>query len=66
MPFIDSLFMPRSKGDRPKVVPDGATNFAFLGQFAEIPDDCVFTVYSVRSALMAVYTHFKTGKKVPP
>jgi len=33
MPFVDSLFMPREIGDRPEVVPAGATNFAFLGQF---------------------------------
>lgn len=67
MPFIDSAFMPRSPGDRPDVVPTGATNFAFLGQFAEVPDDCVFTVeYSVRTAQTAVYTHFDTGKKVLP
>jgi oleate hydratase len=67
MPFIDSEFMPRSLGDRPKVVPDGSTNFAFLGQFTEIPDDCVFTVeYSVRSAQMAVFSLFNTGKEPLP
>jgi len=67
MPFIDSLFMPRTFGDRPQVIPEGATNFAFLGQFAEVPDDCVFTVeYSVRTAQMAVYGHFETQKKVIP
>jgi oleate hydratase len=49
MPFVDSLFMPRELGDRPEVIPNGSTNFAFLGQFAEVPNDCVFTVeYSVR------------------
>ena len=37
MPYIDAFFMPRSAGDRPDVVPDGAVNFAFLGQFAETP-----------------------------
>ncbi len=67
MPFIDSLFMPRSKGDRPDVLPKGATNFAFLGQFAELPKDCVFTVeYSVRCAQTAVYGLFETDKKVIP
>ena len=67
MPFVDSLFMPREKGDRPDVVPAGATNFAFLGQFAEAPKDCVFTVeYSVRTAQMAVYGLFETGKTVHP
>jgi len=67
MPFVDSLFMPRSPGDRPDVLPKGTTNFAFLGQFAEVPDDCVFTVeYSVRCAQSAVYGLFETGKKVLP
>ncbi|MCW8994212.1 MAG: oleate hydratase [Psychromonas sp.] len=67
MPFIDSLFMPYAQGDRPQVLPDGATNFAFLGQFAEVPKDCVFTVeYSVRCAQTAVYGLFETGKSVLP
>lgn len=67
MPFVDSYFMPRKQGDRPDVVVKGATNFAFLGQFAEAPKDCVFTVeYSVRTAQMAVYGLFDTGKKVHP
>ena len=67
MPFIDSLFMPRERGDRPDVVPPGSTNFAFLGQFAEAPKDCVFTVeYSVRTAQMAVYGLYNTGQQVQP
>jgi oleate hydratase len=67
MPFIDSLFMPCAKGDRPDVLPQGATNFAFLGQFAEVPNDCVFTVeYSVRCAQTAVYGLFDCGKNVLP
>lgn len=67
MPFIDSLFMPCAKGDRPAVLPESATNFAFLGQFAEVPKDCVFTVeYSVRCAQTAVYGLFETGKDVLP
>lgn len=67
MPFIDSLFMPRTLGDRPDVVVKGATNFAFLGQFAEAPKDCVFTVeYSTRTAQMAVYGLFDTDKEVHP
>ncbi len=67
MPYITSLFMPRVKGDRPEVIPEGSTNFAFLGQFAEVPDDCVFTVeYSVRSATMAVYKLLNLEKQVIP
>jgi len=67
MPFIDSLFMPRKLGDRPDVIPKGATNFAFLGQFTELEKDCVFTVeYSVRSAQTAVYGLFDSDKEVIP
>ncbi len=67
MPFIDSAFMPRTPGDRPAVVPAGATNFAFLGQFTEASNDCIFTVeYSVRTAQIAVYTFFDTGKHILP
>ncbi|WP_299649227.1 oleate hydratase [uncultured Tateyamaria sp.] len=65
MPFITSQFMPRAPGDRPKVQPDGAQNFAVIGQFCELPRDCVFTVeYSVRSARSAVAC--LTGCTDPP
>lgn len=64
MPFIDSQFMPRKPGDRPEIVPEGATNFAFIGQFSEQANDCVFTVeYSVRSAQTAVYSLLNLDKK---
>jgi oleate hydratase len=67
MPYIDSQFMPRAPGDRPSVVPPGATNFAFLGQFVELPDDCVFTVeYSVRTAQTAVFSLLGLEREVPP
>jgi len=56
MPYITSQFMPRGPADRPAVIPEGAENFAFIGQYCEVPRDIVFTVeYSVRSAQMAVY-----------
>lgn len=66
MPFITAQFMPRSTGDRPKVVPDGSVNLAFLGQFAETPRDTVFTTeYSVRTAMEAVYTLLDIDRAVP-
>ena len=66
MPYITSQFMPRVPGDRPEVIPEGSVNLAFLGQFCEIKDDCVFTVeYSVRSAIMAVYGFLNLEKPVP-
>lgn len=65
MPLVTSQFMPRRSGDRPPVVPEGARNFAVIGQFCELPRDCVFTVeYSVRSAWTAV--HALTGRIPPP
>ncbi|MBS2537802.1 oleate hydratase [Catenulispora sp. NF23] len=66
MPYITSQFLVRSHGDRPDVVPSGSTNLAFIGQYAEVPDDVVFTVeYSVRTAQTAVAALLKldTGPK---
>jgi oleate hydratase len=66
MPYITAFFMPRTKGDRPQVVPDGCTNFAFLGQFADTVRDTVFTTeYSVRTAMEAVYTLLNVDRGVP-
>lgn len=67
MPYITSQFMPRVAGDRPDVIPAGSKNFGFLGQFAEVANDCVFTVeYSVRTAMMAVYGLMDLKKEVDP
>ena len=67
MPYITSQFMPRKKSDRPDVIPRGTSNFAFIGQFCEIPDEIVFTVeQSVRSAMIAVYGLLGIKKKIPP
>ena len=67
MPYITAFFMPRRDGDRPKVVPEGAVNFGFLGQLAEShPRDVIFTVeYSVRTAMEAVYTLLDIERGVP-
>ena len=66
MPYIDAFFMPRAIEDRPKVVPDSAVNFAFLGQFAELPRDTIFTTeYSMRTGMEAVYTLLNVDRGVP-
>lgn len=66
MPYITAFFMPRAKGDRPLVVPEGAVNFAFLGQFAETERDTIFTTeYSIRSGMEAVYTLLNVDRGVP-
>jgi oleate hydratase len=67
MPYITSMFMPRSRGDRPLPVPRESKNLAFISQFVEIPGDVVFTVeYSVRAAQMAVYELLDVDRKIPP
>ncbi len=66
MPYIDAFFMPRTDFDRPKVIVDGAQNFAFLGQFCEIARDTIFTTeYSMRSGMEAVYGLCHVPRAVP-
>ena len=66
MPYIDAFFMPRAAGDRPDVVPEGAVNFAFIGQFAETERDTIFTTeYSIRTGMEAVYTLLNVDRGVP-
>ncbi len=67
LPYATSQFSPRKISDRPRVVPRGSKNLALLGQFVEIPGDCVFLVdYSTRSAQIGVYELLKIRKKVTP
>ena len=66
MPYITAFFMPREAGDRPLVVPEGAVNFAFIGQFAETVRDTIFTTeYSIRTGMEAVYTLLNIDRGVP-
>ncbi|MET4141780.1 oleate hydratase [Pedobacter sp. UYP1] len=66
MPYITSMFMPRAKGDRPRVVPEGCKNLGLIGQFVETNNDVVFTMESsVRTARIAVYELLKLNKQVP-
>ena len=66
MPYINAFFQPRKETDRPKVVPDGAVNFAFIGQFAETPRDTIFTTeYSMRTGMESVYTLLDIDRGVP-
>ncbi|WOC13256.1 oleate hydratase [Gordonia sp. MP11Mi] len=67
MPYVTAFFMPRQAGDRPAVVPEGAVNFAFIGQFSEsAARDCIFTTeYSVRTPMEAVYTLLDIERGVP-
>ncbi|MEY8016240.1 oleate hydratase [Mycobacterium servetii] len=66
MPYVTAFFMPRAAGDRPDVVPEGAVNFAFIGQFAETTRDCIFTTeYSVRTGMEAAYRLLGIDRGVP-
>ncbi|WP_312162666.1 oleate hydratase [Phenylobacterium sp.] len=67
MPYASALFSRRVPEDRPLVLPAGAANFAFLGQFTELPEDVVFTVeYSVHGAMHAVYGLYGVALDIPP
>ena len=67
MPYITSMFMPRTATDRPLPVPASSHNLGLVSQFVEIPEDVVFTVeYSVRAAQMAVYQLLGIDKEIPP
>ena len=66
MPYINAFFQPRKNVDRPKDVPEGAVNFAFIGQFAETPRDTIFTTeYSMRTGMESVYTLLNVNRGVP-
>jgi oleate hydratase len=67
LPYTTSQFMPRTRGDRPRVIPEGTANLAFVGQYCEIPDNVVYTVeYSVHSARLAVTSLLGLREEVPP
>ncbi len=67
LPYCNSIWMPRRRSDRPRAVPEGATNFGFLGQFAEVPRDVVFTIeYPARTAWEAIHRLLQRGPAPPP
>jgi len=66
LPYAGSPLAPRHPGDRPAPVPAGARNFAFLGQYVEIPGEVAFSMeYSVRSAMHAVYGLLGVDREAP-
>jgi len=66
MPYVNSIFVVRKNKDFPAVVPKGSTNFAFTGQYTDIPGECCFTVEkSIRSAWIAVSTLLKVEPPPP-
>ena len=67
LPYVNSVWMPRTRADRPRPVPEGATNLGLLGQFAELPQEVAFTIeYSARTAWEAIHRLLKRGPAPPP
>ena len=67
MPYVNNIWMPRRRADRPPVVPKGATNLGLIGQYVEVEREMAFTVeYSARTAWEAIYLLLKRGPSPPP
>ncbi|HEY1865110.1 MAG TPA: oleate hydratase [Roseiarcus sp.] len=66
MPYVNNIWLPRKRGDRPPVVPKGVTNLGLLGQYVEVERDIAFTFeYSTRTAWEAIRL-LKGGPQPPP
>jgi oleate hydratase len=67
MPYVNNIWLPRSRGDRPSPIPEGSTNLGLIGQYVEVPKEIAFTIEcSVRSAWEAIYVLLKRGPAPPP
>jgi oleate hydratase len=67
LPYVNNIWLPRSRGDRPAPVPEGSTNLGLIGQYVEIPREIAFTIEcSVRSAWEAIRVLLKRGPAPPP
>lgn len=67
LPYVNNIWLRCRRGDKPAVVPEGATNFGLIGQYVEVPRDIAFTFeYSARTAWEAVHLLTKRGPPPPP
>jgi len=67
LPYVNNIWLPRRSSDRAPVVPQGAINLGFIGQYVDLPRDIAFTIeYSARSAWEAIYVLLKRGPAPPP
>ena len=67
LPYVNNIWLPRRRGDRPRVVPEGATNLGLIGQYVEVERDIAFTFeYSTRTAWEAIHLLLKRGPAPPP
>jgi oleate hydratase len=66
MPYVNNIWLPRSRTDRPLAVPEGSTNLGLIGQYVEVSQDIAFTIeYSARTAWEAVHVLLKRGPAPP-
>jgi oleate hydratase len=67
LPYVNNIWLPRRSGDKPPVVPEGATNLGLIGQYVEVERDIAFTFeYSTRTAWEAIRLLLKRGPEPPP
>jgi oleate hydratase len=67
LPYVNNIWLTCRRGDRPPVVPEGATNLGLIGQYVEVPRDIAFTFeYSARTAWEAVHLLLRRGPPPPP
>ena len=67
MPYVNNIWMPRRRTDRPRPVPEGSTNLGLIGQYVEVARDVAFTIeYSARTAWEAIHLLLKRGPPPPP
>jgi oleate hydratase len=67
MPYVNNIWLTRTRTDRPRPVPEGATNLGLIGQYVELSRDVAFTIeYSARAAWEAVHILLKRGPAPPP
>jgi oleate hydratase len=67
LPYVNNIWLPRNRNDRPPPVPEGATNLGLIGQYVEVPREIAFTIEcSVRSAWEAINVLLKRGPAPPP
>jgi oleate hydratase len=67
MPYVNNIWLPRTRTDRPRPVPEGSTNLGLIGQYVEVARDVAFTIeYSARTAWEAIHLLLKRGPPPPP
>ncbi|HEY2541081.1 MAG TPA: oleate hydratase [Stellaceae bacterium] len=67
MPYVNNIWLPRSRGNRPPPVLEGAANLGLIGQYVEVPKEIAFTIEcSVRTAWEAISRVLDRGPAPPP